>query len=373
MTDTIEYRNGPVDIPTPADSEIKKEDDLEAAADPRPVNADKLARKLSARQVQMIAIGGTIGTGLFLGTGKALATGGPGSMLIAYAIVGAIVFITMLSLGEMAAFVPIAGSFCTFAGYSCSVQKRLIGRLARVLAKSAENRNDHRALLSRPIILAAAEKRVLIRYSLSLESRSIAAETPTTVTSAAITGSSAMRLLWVGLVALHLSSSPPPLHVSECEDGGTESIAITAGETKDPARTMPKVVRNVFWRILLFYLLSVLILGLNVPYTTPDLDSQDTRTSPFTLVFQMAGSTAAGSFINAVIMTSVLSAGNHALFAGTRLLYTLAVDRHAPMFFSTLNRNQVPWIAALATSAISILCFGASFIGAGQLWTWLQK
>ena len=76
-----------------------------------------LRRSLSARQVQMIAIGGTIGTGLFLGTGKSLATGGPASMLICYAIVGAIVFLTMLSLGEMAAFVPVAGSFCTFAGY----------------------------------------------------------------------------------------------------------------------------------------------------------------------------------------------------------------------------------------------------------------
>jgi AAT family amino acid transporter len=81
-----------------------------------PIVADKLARKLSARQVQMIALGGTIGTGLFLGTGKSLATGGPASMLIAYFIVGAIVFLTMLALGEMSAFVPIAGSFCTFAG-----------------------------------------------------------------------------------------------------------------------------------------------------------------------------------------------------------------------------------------------------------------
>ena len=89
---------------------------LEAATGDRSVVADRLARKLSARQVQMIAIGGTIGTGLFLGTGKSLATGGPASMLIAYALVGVIVFITMLSLGEMAAFVPIAGSFCTFAG-----------------------------------------------------------------------------------------------------------------------------------------------------------------------------------------------------------------------------------------------------------------
>lgn len=79
-------------------------------------NADKLARRLSGRQVQMIAIGGTIGTGLFLGTGSSLSKGGPASMLIAYAIVGAIVFVTMMCLGEMAAFMPIAGSFCTYAG-----------------------------------------------------------------------------------------------------------------------------------------------------------------------------------------------------------------------------------------------------------------
>ena len=80
------------------------------------VQSDLLKRALSARQVQMIAIGGTIGTGLFLGTGKSLATGGPASMLICYFIVGVIVFVTMLSLGEMAAFLPVAGSFCTFAG-----------------------------------------------------------------------------------------------------------------------------------------------------------------------------------------------------------------------------------------------------------------
>lgn len=133
------------------------------------------------------------------------------------------------------------------------------------------------------------------------------------------------------------------------------------------------MVKNVFWRILLFYILSVLLIGLNVPYNYPGLSSKKSSTSPFTLVFQMAGAKAAGSFINAVILTSVISAGNHALFAGTRLLYTLSVDRHAPQVFGKLNRNRVPWIAVLATSAISGLCFGASFIGAGQLWSWLQN
>lgn len=92
---------------------VTTDDDLEGSTH---VLQDRLRRSLSARQVQMIAIGGTIGTGLFLGTGKSLATGGPASMLICYAIVGFIVFVTMLSLGEMAAFLPVAGSFCTFAG-----------------------------------------------------------------------------------------------------------------------------------------------------------------------------------------------------------------------------------------------------------------
>lgn len=111
--------NHNVQARSPPSSDIDKtpygDNGLESTGQ-RIVAADRLARKLSARQVQMIAIGGTIGTGLFLGTGKSLATGGPASMLIGYAIVGGIVFITMLCLGEMAAFVPIAGSFCTFAG-----------------------------------------------------------------------------------------------------------------------------------------------------------------------------------------------------------------------------------------------------------------
>ena len=133
------------------------------------------------------------------------------------------------------------------------------------------------------------------------------------------------------------------------------------------------MIKNVFWRILLFYVISIFLIGLDVAYTTDGLSTKTSATSPFTLVFQMVGSTVAGSFINAMIMTSVLSAGNHALFAGTRLLYTLAVNGHAPAFFGKLNRNRVPWIAVLATSAISGLCFGASFIGAGQLWSWLQN
>jgi len=90
----------------------------------------------------------------------------------------------------------------------------------------------------------------------------------------------------------------------------------------------------------------------------------------------MIGSRAAGSVVNTVIITSVLSAGNHALFAGTRVLYSLAVTKpvaHAPKVFGWTTKRGVPLPALLATSSISVLCFGSSFIGSGQLWSWLQN
>ncbi|KAI4260186.1 MAG: hypothetical protein L6R42_004183 [Xanthoria sp. 1 TBL-2021] len=394
------------DTPSSPASEFEKgnheNDGLQPARGDRPIIADKLARKLSSRQVQMIAIGGTIGTGLFLGTGKSLATGGPASMLIGYAIVGFIVFVTMLSLGEMAAFMPIAGSFCTYAGRfvddafgfaltwnywfndAVSTASDLVA-LQLILQYWTTRFPGWGLSLIFWVVLVLANI-VTVRVYGELEYWLSLLKVITIIIFiilgiAVNCGANTMGE-YIGGRNWFIGDAPfvggiggfaSVFVTAAFAYGGTESIAITAGETKDPARTMPKVVRNVFWRILLFYLLSVLILGLNIPYTTPGLDGAESRTSPFTLVFQMAGSTAAGSFINAVIMTSVLSAGNHALFAGTRLIYSLAVDRHAPMFFGRLNRNQVPWIAVLATSAISILCFGASFIGAGQLWTWLQN
>ncbi|KAI9742001.1 MAG: hypothetical protein M1834_000390 [Cirrosporium novae-zelandiae] len=334
--------------------------------------ADRLARKLSARQVQMIAIGGTIGTGLFLGTGKSLATGGPASILIAYAIVGAIVFTTMLSLGEMAAYMPIAGSFCTFAGRfvddafgfaltwnywfndAVSTASDLVA-LQLVLQYWTDNFPGWALSLIFWVVLIGANIITVRAYG--------------EVCNTSLTQLHSRANIKSGLGRVLVE----PAESRDYHYGGTESIAITAGETKNPARNLPRVVKNVFWRILLFYILSVLLIGLNVPYTYPNLSTKTTATSPFTIVFQQAGSKAAGSFINAVIMTSVLSAGNHALFAGTRLLYTLAVDGHAPMLFAKLNRHQVPWIAVLSTSIITGLCFGSSFIGAGTLWTWLQN
>ncbi|KAJ5085190.1 amino acid permease [Penicillium argentinense] len=363
---------------------------------------DKLARKLSARQVQMIAVGGTIGTGLFLGTGQALATGGPASLLLSYAIVGAIVFTTMLALGEMAAFIPVAGSFCTFSGRfvddalgfsltwnywfndAVSTAADLIA-LQMLLQYWTDNFPGWAISLIFLFVLIGLNVVSVkvygeVEYWLSL--LKIITIIVFIILGIVVNCGGNKNLGYIGGKYWHIGEAPfvggaggfaSVFVTAAFAYGGTESIAVTAGETKNPSKTLPKVVRNVFWRILIFFFLSVLIVGLNVPYTYPGLASKTSKTSPFTIVFQEAGSAVAGSFINAVIFTSAISAGNHALFAGSRLLYTLSVDGYAPRFFGNLTAGKVPIVAVLATSVISGLCFGASYIGSGQLWTWLQN
>lgn len=371
---------------------------------PEPSLDRGLHRGLSARQVQMIAIAGTIGTGLFLGTGTSLAQGGPASMLICYAIVGFIVYVTLLLLGEMATQYPVAGSFNAYAtrffspsyGFALSwnywfndaisVASDLTAAqlvlefwtpwhpwvfsvLAWVFLVSV-NASHVRAygeleywlsFLKVATIVIFIILGILVNVGVNRSHTYIGGQN-WSIPGAPFVGG------FAGFAKVFVTAS--------FAYGGTESLGITAGETKNPSRNMPRVVKFVFWRILLFYVLSILLIGLNVPWDYPNLSNKTTTTSPFTIVFEMAGSTAAASFMNTVILTSVLSAGNHALFAGTRVLYGLSVvtpQRHAPAIFSKTTPSGIPIYALLATSSISILCFGSSYIGSGQLWGWLQN
>lgn len=341
-------------------------------------------------------------TGLFLGTGKALATGGPASLLICYALVGGIVFVTMLSLGEMAAYVPVAGSFCTFAGRYVddalgfaltwnywfndvvSTASDLVALQLLVQYWTADVPWYALGLVVWVVIVASNVVHVRaygeLEYWLCL--LKVVTIVIFIIVSIAVNCGANTDHTYIGGRNWFLPGAPfvggiggfaSVFVTASFAYGGTESIAITAGETRDPTRQMPRVVKNVFYRILGFYFLSTLLIGLNVPYNYPDLSTKTTKTSPFTLAFQMAGSKVAASFMNAVVMTSAISAGNHALFAGTRLLYTLSVNGHAPKVFGKLTRYQIPLVSVLTTSVLSGLLFGSSFIGAGQLWTWLQN
>ncbi|KAG6128316.1 hypothetical protein E4U28_008318 [Claviceps purpurea] len=255
--------------------------DIEDGSAARFHNSDHLKRSLSARQVQMIAIGGTIGTGLFLGTGKSLATGGPAALLICYAITGAIVFITMLSLGEMAAFIPVAGSFCSFAGRfvddafgfaltwnywfndAVSTAADLVA-LQLVLQYWTDHFPGWALSLIFWVVLIAVNLATVkaygeLEYWLSL--LKVITIVVFIIVGIVVNCGGNRQGHYIGGENWHIPGAPfvggiggfaSVFVTASFAYGGTESIAITAGETMNPTKNLPRVVKNVFWRILLF-------------------------------------------------------------------------------------------------------------------------
>ena len=155
---------------------------------------------------------------------------------------------------------------------------------------------------------------------------------------------------------------------------GTELIGVAAGESENPRENVPRAIRQIFWRILIFYILAIFVIAMLIPYTNPNLvrgGLEDIAISPFTIIFENAGLAFAAAVMNAVILTSVLSAGNSGMYASTRVLWVLAKEGKAPKFLGKLNRNGVPINALLMTTAVGMLAFLASFFGDGVVYTWL--
>jgi lysine-specific permease len=154
---------------------------------------------------------------------------------------------------------------------------------------------------------------------------------------------------------------------------GTEVVGVTAGESEDPGQAVPKAINSVFWRIVLFYLLSIFVIAAIIPYTNPNLlGASDTNVtmSPFTIVFQKAGLAAAASVMNAVVLTSILSAVNTGAYASSRMLYGMAKDGYAPKFLGTTTKRGVPLAALITTLCIEALAFSSSIFGP-KFYMWL--
>lgn len=154
---------------------------------------------------------------------------------------------------------------------------------------------------------------------------------------------------------------------------GTELVGIAAGESENPKRNVPKAIRQVFWRILIFYVLAIFIIGMLIPYTDPNLLNASVdhiAISPFTLVLHRAGLAFAAAVMNAVILTSVLSAGNSSLYASTRMLWALATEGKAPRILARVNRRGVPSVALYVNLLIGFLAFLTSVYG-NAVYTWM--
>jgi amino acid permease len=152
---------------------------------------------------------------------------------------------------------------------------------------------------------------------------------------------------------------------------GTEIVGVTAGEAKNPHKSVPRAIRNVFWRILVFFVLTMLFIGMCVPYDLPELStSSDAATASFTIIFNIAGIGVGAHIVNAVVLSSVLSAANSSLYTCSRTMMALARDGKAPALFARTTRWGAPIFATLASSIIGLACVFVSLYRPDDAFVW---
>ncbi|KAH7341415.1 amino acid permease/ SLC12A domain-containing protein [Rhizoctonia solani] len=378
-------------------------------------------RRLKARHLAMIALGGTIGTGLFVGSGGALAKGGPVGTLLGYFIMGVVVYCMMIALGEMATLFPVSGGFTHYAT-----------RFIDPAVGFALGYNYwYSFAITLPTELTAAA--IVIQYW----NTSINAAVWITVLYVLIIFINFMGVRWygefefwfsaikittiVGLIILGICidcgagpastgyigfrywKDPGPFNQLTVNNGadvipgawgrflafwdvfvqaafsylGTEIVAVTVGEAENPRRNVPKAIRRVFWRILLFYVLGILVIGLLVPYNSTELlnnSGSDASASPFVIAIKTAGIKGLPSVINAVILISAWSAGNSDLYASSRTLYALALEHKAPAFIRRCTKGGLPVWAVFLTALFGLLAYmNVGTTTAVEVFNWLYN
>jgi lysine-specific permease len=372
----------------------------------------ELHRSIGARQLSMIAIGGAIGTGLFFASGSAIWHAGPGGAVLAYTLMGLAVFCMMQSLGEMATRLPIPGSFEAYAerfvdpSFGFAVGWNYWFSWAITLAAELVAG----ALIMQfwfPHANAAYLAALFFVILLALNLLSVKAYAEAEYWFSSIKVATVLIFIAIGALMITrvigghaggfsnwtLSDPASGGHapfvggaggvlmvflVAGFAFQGTESVGVAAAETADPVRNVPRAIRSVFWRILIFYVGAIVIVGTLIPFNDPNLlrgDEGHVALSPFTLVFQEVPiiGTAAANVMNAVILSAVLSCGNSSMYVASRMLHAMAHTGKAPHVLGRCNRRGVPVLALLATGLVSVLTFFSSLIGDQKIYQLLYN
>lgn len=361
-----------------------------------------LKKTLEARHLTMIAIGGSIGTGLFISSGTSIQMAGPGGALIAYISIGIMVYLLMMSLGEMATFLPHSGSFSAYAskfvdpalGFALGWNYWYTWAITIAVELSASAIIMKFWFPSIPGIVWSAAFLTIIFLLNYFSTKSFGEaefwfsliKVITIIVFLLIGLLTIIGIIggeFVGFKNFTIGEAPIPSNglsilsvfmIAGFSFQGTELIGVAAGESKNPKKNVPKAIKQVFWRILLFYICSIFVIGLLIPYTHPDLmniDIENVSMSPFTIVFEKAGLLFAASVMNAVILTSILSAANSGMYASTRMLWSLAKEGKAPKSLMKINKNGVPINALIFTALVGMFAFLSSFFGEGKVFMWL--
>ncbi|WP_039923945.1 amino acid permease [Amycolatopsis decaplanina] len=336
-------------------------------------------KALSGRQVQMIAIGGAIGVGLFLGAGGKLQQAGP-SLLLSYALCGIAGYFVMRALGELVLYQPSSGSFVTYArefigpwaGFASGWLYWLYWATTGIAEITAVAIYVHKWLPDIPQwVTALAALGVLL--AVNLLSVKLFGELEFWFSLVKVLAIVVFLVVGLGLVltSAQIGETTAGAHNLFAHEGffpsgfgitlmtlqavifayaGIELVGITAGETQDPGKVVPKAVNSVVWRIAVFYVGSVLLLAMLVPW--PFYSSGE---SPFVTVFIRLGIPAVGDVMNAIVLTAALSSCNSGLYSTGRILRALSDKGEAPEFAGRMNKHHVPYGGILFTCSVYVL------------------
>ncbi|RPB05063.1 dicarboxylic amino acid permease [Choiromyces venosus 120613-1] len=359
-----------------------------------------LHRGLKARHITMIAIGGAIGTGLIIGTGSALARAGPGAILISYSIVGFLVYLVMCALGEMAAWLPLASGFTGYATRFCDP----------ALGFALGYTYWFKYIIVTPNQLTAAA--LVIQYWVPREEVNPGVWIAVFLITIIFINYFGIRFFgefefWLSsikvvtivaliLLSLILALGGGPDHdrkgfrywknpgafntyIAKGDKGrflglwstfvtatfaylGTELVGVTVGEAQNPRKTIPRAIKLTFYRIVFFYVLSVFLLGMLVPYNSDQLlfankAKSSAAASPFVVAIKLSGIPHLAGILNACILIFVFSASNSDLYIASRTIYGLACEGKAPAFLAVTNKRGVPVYALGVSSLFSLLAF----------------
>ncbi|KIJ51458.1 hypothetical protein M422DRAFT_224084 [Sphaerobolus stellatus SS14] len=389
----------------------KSIEDLEASTGPVD-HGPGLQRQLKNRHVAMISIGGVIGTGLFLGTAGPLRNGGPVGLMLGYIIMGTICYAVMISLGEMIAYLPIAGGHIKLA-------ERFVNRSMSftmgwnywynwVIILPAE-------LSAAAVLIGFWNQKVnpavwitviyIIVIIINFLGAGIYGECEFIFASIKVLTITGLIILGIVLdlgggpshdrVGFRYWKNPGPFVQFAGIAGtkgrflgwwavmtqaafsfiGTEVVAIAAGEAKNPRRNLPKAIKRVYIRILVFYIGGTTVIGLLVPSNDPGLNLtlQNAAASPFVIAISRAGIKGLPSLINACLLTSAWSAASSDLYISSRALYGLSLAGNAPKIFAKTLRNGLPVVSIGFSAAFGLLAYMAASNSAGKVFGWFAN
>ena len=341
--------------------------------------ATALTRGLSARHIRFIALGSAIGTGLFYGSAGAIQKAGP-SVLLAYLIGGAAVYVVLRALGEMAVRNPVSGSFGEYAakhlgplagfmtGWTYTFEM-IVVCLADVTAFGVYMGFWYPDVPRWIWVLAI----VFFIGALNLLSVKVFGELEFWFTVVKVTAILAMIAAGVAILIFGFGVHDTSQGVSNLWSeggffaggfggfvacfaivmfafGGSEIIGITAGEAEDPARTLPRAVNTVPMRIMLFYIATLAVIMAIIPWHTIG-----TGSSPFVQIFEAIGVGPAAAVLNVVVITAALSAINSDVFGAGRMMYGMAQRGQAPAVMTKVSRNGVPWMTVVVMTVALLL------------------